>query len=997
MKFARSLAGLLMLASSVATATEPLRFNRDIRPILSDKCFACHGPDAQHAAADLRLDQREAALESGAILPGDAEASELVARIFAEDDDLRMPPPDVHKPLTATERQRLRQWVQQGAEYEAHWAYAPLRPAPENLSPNLVDHFVSKRLQQEQVAAVPAADPATLIRRLSLDLTGMPPTVAEVEAFVADPSPLAYSQLVDRLLESPRYGERMASYWLDLVRYADTVGYHGDQEISQWPYRDYVIRAFNDNLPYDRFIREQLAGDLLPDPTTDQLVASGYNRLNQTTEEGGSQAKEYLAIYFADRVRNVSQVFLGSTLGCAQCHDHKYDPFTAKDFYAFGAFFADLEERGVYSGRGHRPPVMPVPTAEQQRQIDQHQAELQRLHSERQTLRERLLADLSSWQPPPTSEAVWIDDVQPEGRTYSGAWNFVEAADGPVQHGQRSRQQASGDLVQHYFIDADAPVTVSRQTKFYVWVYLDPDDPPQAIMLQLHGGDGKEPSWEHRAVWGGDQIEYGRRKDSWTGYRRMGDLPDTGQWIRLEVDAADVGLATDDDPAAGGGKTFVADGMAFTQFGGRVWWDRAGWHAPPPRIVTDALAVDADQWSAEQRQAVEDYYLATAAPLAEINQQIDQRQRRLEQTKASVATTVISKAVKPRTIRILPRGNWMDDSGDIVQPAVPEFLGQLDVAGRRATRLDLAEWLADPEHPLVARTMVNRLWSLLFGRGICTSVDDFGGQGTYPSHPDLLDALAVEFIESGWDIKHLLRLIVHSDAYRRSSTPTPELIEADPYNDLFARQGRFRLDAEFIRDTALATGGLLVEQVGGPSVRPYQPAGYYAQLNFPRRTYQADTGPKQYRRGLYTHWQRTFLHPMLKAFDAPSREECTALRPRSNTPLQALTLLNDPTFVEAARGFAVRILREGGEDRDRRLRWAYQSVLAQEPSDEIVAVLAEVYAQQRDVYEQSPEAAEQLLATGQSPTPSDLEAAEVAAWTAVARVLLNLHETITRY
>ncbi|QDT68501.1 Planctomycete cytochrome C [Planctomycetes bacterium MalM25] len=983
-------ASSLAVAKPNPDAEGEVRFNRDIRPLLSDRCFACHGPDAENAASGLRLDVAEEALDYGAIAPGEPDESEMIARIESDDHDLVMPPEELHKPLTDEEKALLRRWVAQGAEYEPHWAYTPMRAKPEELTKNLVDHFVEAKLRSEGITPVGAADRVTLIRRLSLDLTGIPPTVEEVESFVSDVSPDAYGRLVDRLLDSPRYGERMASYWLDLVRYADTVGYHGDQEISQWAYRDYVIDSFNENLPYDQFVREQLAGDLLPEATDRQLIASGYNRMNQTTEEGGAQAKEYLAIYFADRVRNTSQVFLGSTLGCAQCHDHKYDPFTIKDFYSFGAFFADLEERGVYYGRGNRPPVLSLPSEDQRRRIEELKPRIASKEAARQKLRDELLAGLDSWRPDEGDEFAWVEDAKAEGRRYHGEWWFVDASSNdPVYSGARSRRQESDRLVQHFFTHAEDAITLSAKTQFFAWVYLDPKNPPDAIMVQFH--DGKD--WSHRVVWGGDQIVYGRDKESWAGYRRKGALPEAGKWVRLEIDPAEIGLKTGGE----GEEPSVVSGMAFTQHGGLAWWDRAGWSQNAPAEVLAAHQTPAEERTEEQAKALTDYFLRTSAEMTEFDQQLENLRAELKEVEASVPTTVVSRSVKPRAIRILPRGNWMDDSGDVVQPAVPEFLGDLDTGDRRATRLDLANWIGSEENPLTARTMANRLWAVLFGRGVCSSIDDFGGQGTYPSDPDLLDALAVEFVESGWDVKHLLRTIANSEAYRRSSRPTPELRENDPYNDAFARQGRFRVDAEVVRDAALAASGLLVERVGGPSVHPYQPAGYYAQLNFPKRTYQSDKGESQYRRALYTHWQRTFLHPMLKAFDAPSREECTAQRARSSTPLQALTLLNDPTFVEAARVFAERILREGGASLRERIVWAYRSVVSHEPEAEIVDALAEVYENHLDEYRANPTAAKQLLSTGLSPAATDLDRAELAAWTGVARTIMNLHETTTRY
>lgn len=977
-----------------ATADEMLRFNRDVRPILTDKCFACHGPDAQTVEGGLRLDLREQAVEdSGAIVPGDAEASEVIARVFAEDADLIMPPPNSHKKLTNAEKKVLARWINEGAIYEQHWAFEPMRPDALDRAESVtmaIDTTIDSKLAELKLSPAETADPVTLIRRLSFDLNGLPPNQTDVESFVRDPSKANYVRLVDQYLNSPRFGERMAVYWLDLVRYADTVGYHGDQNVSQSPYRDYVIRSFNSNKPYDQFVREQLAGDLIPDQDLQTLVASGYNRLNQTTEEGGSQAKEYLAIYFADRVRNVSQVFLGATMGCAQCHDHKYDPYTTRDFYSLGAFFADLDERGVYSARS-RPPMIPVPTAEQQSQIEAIDLKIESLRKQTEPLRQELLRRFAEWEEnelanldqPRLQTTSLVDEAEPTGARLSGEWKFIEP-DFPPHSGKFVRRQASDGLTQHFFEKLPQPVDVETGTRFFSWVYLDPKSPPDAIMLQINDGD-----WNQRKVWGSDAISYGRQTQSNNAYRRAGGLPEIGTWVRLEVDAGEVGLKAGDK----------VNGIAFSQFGGNVYWDEAGVEIDMRRseAFREAIETPASERHPDQTKQLHDTFVAQTEPMQAHLRSIDQLQSSLDAIRKQAPQTVISKAVDPRPIRVLPRGNWMDDSGELVMPAIPEFLGRLEIGDRRATRLDLADWICDPNNPLTARTMANRVWKLLFGRGICQSVDDLGGQGTYPSYPDLLDALAIDFVRSGWDVKQLIRSVVLSDAYQRRSTPTPQQLADDPYNEWFARQGRFGLDAEMVRDTALWISGLLVEQVGGESVRPYQPAGYYAQLNFPRRQYVADQGDAQYRRGLYTHWQRTFLHPMMKAFDAPSREECTASRARSNTPLQALVLLNDPTFVEAARVFAERIMREGGENTEAKIEWAYQIALSR-PIDEAIAMtLRQLFRSHLSHYQRDHDAAIALLSQGNAAADPNLNAAEVAAWASVARVLLNLNESITRY
>ncbi len=834
-------------------------FNRDIRPILSDRCFACHGPDAESVAADLRLDLAEAAVEN-VIVPGDASNSELVRRIFSTDEDEVMPPAELHKPLTDSQKELLKKWIDQGAEYSQHWAYVPLKrdrvldtqtqKEAKGWGVNGIDRLVAQEHAKQRVSPAEPADPITLLRRLSFDLTGLPPTPEEAQAFLSDQSEEGYQAVVDRLLDSPRYGERMAIYWLDLVRYADTVGYHGDQDVSVSPYRDYVIDAFNRNLPFDQFVREQLAGDLLPNPSTRQLVASGYNRMNQTTEEGGAQPKEYLAIYFADRVRNVSQVFMGATVGCAQCHDHKYDPYTAKDFYALGAFFADLEEVGKYDAR-QRPPEIAVPTdAEQQR---------------------------------------------------------LEMLDQQIESATRALENYAASM-----------------------------------------------------------------------------KPTQSEWELALLEKSDAEEKTE-------------DGSDSPQLDSKI----ASSAEKLPEDVAKALQVASDDRKAEDRKLIRDYFFSTdpksAGLLESQNQLLKTRQEVAEQ----IATTVISRSVAPREIRILHRGNWMDESGEVVQPAIPEFLGSLKTEGR-ASRLDLANWLCAEDNGLTARTLANRLWFLMFGRGICTSVDDLGGQGTFPSQPELLDYLAVELVQSGWDIKHVLRLIANSATYRQSSLATADVMAADPYNAWFARQGRFRIGAELVRDNALFVSGLLVEQVGGKSVKPYQPEDYYAQLNFPRRNYVADSGDAQYRRGVYTHWQRTFLHPMLKAFDAPSREECTARRARSNTPLQSLTLLNDPTFVEAARVFAQRTMREGGASVAERIQWAYRAALLREAEPFVVEQLRSVYDSHLAHFRANQADASEFVSVGNSPVDEGLisgerGASELAAWTSVTRVILNLTETITRY
>jgi hypothetical protein len=821
---------------------EKVVFNRDIRPLLSDNCFSCHGPDASHRQADLRLDLRDDAIAAGAIVPGKPAESSLVMRILATDPDEIMPPPESHKKLDDTQKALLARWIEQGAEYQPHWAYVPPVKQPVPGGSNPIDHFLTSRLATVGLALSPEADRRTLIRRLSFDLTGLPPTPEEVDAFVNDQSPDAYDRLIERLLASPHYGERMAIGWLDVVRFADTIGYHSDTPRNVWPYRDYVIKSFNDNKPFDRFTVEQVAGDLLPDATQETRVASCFNRLLLTTEEGGAQPKDYESRMLTDRVRAVGAVWLGQTTGCAQCHDHKFDPITMRDFYSLGAFFADITEPSI----GRVGDGMVVGTPEEHARLAELDAALAEAQKKLAAITPQLDAAQQQWEADIVSYGVTLPELA-EGSQASDA--------------DKKRARQVSDLLK------------------------------------------KEATKRH-----------GHEKTVLQEYFR-------GQVTKLH------------------------------------------------RAEIDGFAA--------AEKARNDFY----GPLAKCL--------------VTVATD------KKRTVRIQPRGNWMDETGEVMKPALPGYLPRspaLDeaAAARELTRLDLAEWLVAKENPLTTRVGMNRLWKQFFGAGLSRVLDDLGAQGEPPLHPELLDWLACEFRDSGWDMKHMVRSIVSSAAYRQSSRTTPQLLAADPFNRELARQAAFRVDAELVRDAALSTSGLLVRTIGGPSVKPYQPDGYWENLNFPKRTYPADAGDKQYRRGLYTWWQRSFLHPSMLAFDAPSREECCAERTRSNIPQQALVLLNDPSYVETARAFAMRIVLEGGDSDDARLAWAWQQALQRLPRVEEMETVLPLLRKHRADYVADAAAAKALLATGFATVPTELDPAEVAAWTHVARVLFNLHETITR-
>ena len=1018
-------AALVVISAGRASAAPRVDFNREVRPVLSDKCFACHGPDTAKVKAGLRLDSRAAAIapaKSGrpAVVPGQPDESELIRRITTPDADDVMPPAQSHKSLTAAEKDQLRRWIAEGAEYRGHWAYQPrVKPA---VSPrtNAIDYLVRTRLAAEGLRPAAPADRRTLARRLSLDLVGLPPKPEAVDAFERDPAPDAYARMVERLLASPHYGERMAIGWLDVARFADTIGYHSDNPRPIWPYRDYVIRAFNANKPFDQFTREQLAGDLLPNPTLEQKVASGFNRLLLTTEEGGAQPRDYEARYLTDRVRAVGAAWLGQTIGCAPCHDHKFDPITARDFYSLGAFFADIKEPAI----GSRGEGLLVPDDAQARELERLEREVARLQKD-------------------------FDGPQPALATAFGDWERSQrdavANDGLWAPLHSARAESSGgatlNIRDDHSVLASGP---TPDTDTYALRFTNP--PPGAIGLRLEAlpddslpakgpgragngnfvvtkivarvlREGAEPrglafrsataTHEQTShveenpykLWSAASAIDGDVKGEHAGWAI---LPHVGepQSMYLAFDAP-LTLAVGEALEVAIQQNHGHEHHTLGRFRIAAATDAEALHAPAVRRVSPELAtilaVPVAQRDPAQAGRVFAEFKARTPALASLRQQLADARKAKSEFEARVPRSlVVERQDPPRTVRILSRGNFLLETGDIVEPALPAFLAPAPPAGRRLTRLELADWLVARDNPLTARVVMNRLWKQFFGMGLSRVLDDFGAQGEAPPHPDLLDWLASEFVDSGWDMKHMVRLIVTSETYRQASTAPREELARDPYNRSLARQGRWRLEAELVRDSALTFAGLLQPTLGGPSFKPYQPDGYWDNLNFPPRTYEADAGSAQYRRGLYVWWQRSFLHPSFAAFDAPSREECAAERNRSNIPQQALVLLNDPIYVEAARGLAVRILRECQGDEPARITWAWQQTLARAPSADELAVVIALLNRHRDDYRKAPEAAAAYLKVGASPVPADLSPAELAAWTEVARTLLNLHETITR-
>ena len=1001
-------------------------FNRDIRPILSDNCYACHGPDAGKRKANLRLDLKQGALADlggyHAIVPGDPAKSELVARITTTNEDDRMPPLKTGKHLTEAQIDTLKRWIAQGAEWQPHWSFIkPERPPlPEIKNKrwprNPIDQFILARLEEENLKPSPEADKATLIRRVTFDLTGLPPTPSEVDAFLADKSPDAYERLVNRLLQSPRFGEHEARYWLDAVRYGDTHGLHLDNERSLWPYRDWVVAAFNRNLPFDQFTIEQIAGDLLPEPTREQKIASGYNRCNVSTSEGGAIDDEFYVRYAVDRTETTGVVWMGLTLGCAVCHDHKFDPISQKEFYELYAFFNNFNEKAMDGNALLPPPMLKLPTAEEEAKLaklNESVAGLEKRIREEAARVEYTEPELEA-KPPPESPAdfVWVDDDFPPGAEVKSDGAPLRVVEGEMAYsGTRALARTDKALAQDYFTKASKPLIVGKGDRLFTHVYLDPADLPKAIMLQFHTGE-----WRHRANWGDeDAIIYGEKGTSQK--LLLGALPKAGEWVRLEVEAEKLDLK----PGA------KIEGIAFTQFGGTVRWDKAGivtkteqedlsgvsqlaWEKQAqarekrdlPKNIEEALKAEVDKRTDEQTKLLREHYIARV--YAPVRATFDPLLKELTATKKehdefdkSIPATMVSEEMeKPRGSFILKRGEY-DKRGDLVQPGVLAVLPPLHAEGE-TNRLDFARWLVSPGHPLTARVTVNRFWQQFFGTGLVKTAGDFGAQGEAPSHPDLLDWLAAEFIGSGWDMKHMLHLMVTSATYRQRSTVTDTLLQVDPQNRLLARGPRFRLDAEMIRDQALYTSGLLVEKMGGRGVRPYQPSGIWEAVGYTTSNtakFEQDHGEALYRRSLYTFWKRTAPPPYLAAFDAPSREKYCTRRERTDTPLQALVTMNDPCYVEAARHLGARMI-EHDHRPDARLAFGFRLVTARQPSSHEKTILNEALKKFLARYQGEGEAAKKLTSVGESPVNEKLEASELAAYTMVANLLLNLDETLNK-
>lgn len=1160
--------------ASPAASAPAVDFDRDIRPILSDNCFACHGPDEAKRKAGFRLDKREDALKpakSGErpIVPGNAGQSELIARITAKDEDDRMPPVATGKKLTDHQIGLLRRWIESGAEWKGHWAFAaPVRSDPPAVRDpawprNDIDRFVLARLEREELKPAPEADRATLVRRASLDITGLPPTVEEVDAFLGDGSPGAYEKLVDRLLASPRYGEHMARYWLDAVRYADTHGYHIDSRRDMWKYRDWVIDAFNTNKRFDQFTIEQLAGDLLPNATIEQKIGTGYVRANMTTGEGGVIEDEYRAKYTFDRVETTGAIYLGMTLVCARCHSHKYDPIEQREYYSLYAFFNQVADPVMDGNKPNPEPFLPVPSPAQSSRLAWLKEHSQRARADLDAPRAKLDAEQKNWQrdwhlsllqgwsdlepeqarslstngaalrigmdrsilaegraaegevfevlyplePGPLS-ALRLELLPRVGSTNSGSGTqsglriaeieaeLVSRANGEEGKPRRlafSLAESDVELASHgvrLAIDGNAetfwqlpavseshlgifllkePVQIGAKTalkirlrqppgetappshfrmgaaqtrelarvlhpqRFSSWHVVgplkakDPDhgldevfEPERKVDLKMKfPGVREEVAWTERGDWedgraallvpdlhGVHGVRYLYRTLTLAKGRPVElDVRADGAfklWIngalaaqRESEASAEEGPVSVTAQLLEGQNEFLLKIVTVQGASSFTFAPDLGSEEGLTSEIAAALCASASDEAPRAAQVKRYFRRQHSREYRKTDNDFVHWQEEKDAIERAIPTTLVAKEdEKPRDTFMLLRGDY-DKKGEKVTPQVPAIFPPLP-PGAPANRLGLAMWLVDKKHPLTARVAVNRLWQQYFGVGIVKTAEDFGVQGERPSDQELLDWLATEFQQSGWDIKHLNRLILTSATYRQSSRTTREQIARDPENRLLARGPRFRMDAEAVRDTALCLSGLLLENERGPSVRPYEPPGLWEAVSFnSSQKYVQDTGPGQYRRSLYTFWKRQSPPPSMLIFDAPSREACTIRRSRSNTPLQALVLLNDPQFVEASRAFGQRIML-GGNTVESRIDYAFRLATARRPDSGEMAVLRRVYQEQLREFQKNDRAVELLLAVGSFKQMAQLDRAELAAWSLIASLLLNLDETITK-
>ncbi len=1054
-RHSRSLFGLTLSGLLAATQPPPtghaaeVSFNRDIRPILSDNCFACHGHDKKQREADLRLDVREDAVRERkgrhVIDPGRPESSALIARITTTDSENLMPPPESNKSLTPEEISLLREWIQQGAAWQDHWSFVPpTRPSVPTAhaarAVNPIDAFILDRLRQEGLQPSEEAQREILIRRVTFDLTGLPPTPEQVDAFVKDDSANAYEKVVDRLLASERYGERMALQWMDAARYGDTSVFHADGPRDMWPWRDWVINAYNHNKPFDEFTREQIAGDLLPDATLDQKIASAFNRNNGTTDEGGVIPEEYRVEYAIDRVQTTSAVWLALTMECGQCHEHKYDPISQKDYYGFFAFFNQSADAGMQTRGGNAPPLVSFFTEGQKAQLADLGRQLASLDREIAARRPVALKNFAAWDskmtkagadavPPPANlvHHFSLDSIE-NGEitdTVNGATGRV--AKGKLAATERERGKPALKLDGKTVVPIDGVKDIDKDTPFTfsAWVRLTKGQTGGPVFARMDVGNsfrgydlwlqGNSVGTHFISSWSGDAIKVVSQEkvpqEKWSHVAVTYDGKMKAAGVKIYIDGKLAKNKVEADSLKNSTITQVPFQIAARSNGGGTKLDvddikifhRALGAEEIKTLDVDPvkqiLAVAADKRSPDQVKLLQNHFLLTEdtsyASLAKRRKSLVARRQKIESSQ--MTTMIMGESSPMRPTYVLNRGMYDAPKKEEVIPAgIPPALGRLP-EGAPANRLGLAQWLTSPDNPLTPRVAVNRYWQMFFGAGIVNTMEDFGSQGEWPSHPALLDWLAVDFVESGWDVKRMIKQIVMSATYRQSSRVTPELKERDPDNRLLARGPRFRLQGEFIRDNALALSGLLVNTVGGPGVKPYQPPGLWNEVSLSGNVrFVADKGRRLFRRSMYTYWKRSAPAPSMIIFDAPSREKCVVKRQRTNTPLQALVTLNDPQFIEASRHLAARILREGGDTDADKLEFAWKLVTARAPSMSKIQTLKDLLDDQLKLFKSEPVKAKQHLEVGDTERDASLDQTQHAAWTVIANLLLNMDEALTR-
>lgn len=997
-----------------AVAAEPIDFDGQIRPILSDNCFFCHGPDHEGRQADLRLDTREGATSGGAIVPGKSGESEILKRMLSTDPEVRMPPPRTNRQITPAQAELIAKWIDQGAEWSEHWSFVkPRRPAvpaihDDNARHNAIDAFVQARLVGTELKPSVEADRARLLRRVTLDLTGLPPTLEELDVYLKDAAPGAYERAVDRLFASPRYGERMVWDWLDAARYADTNGYQGDPTRPMWYWRDWATSAINANQPFDQFSVEQLAGDLLPSPSREQLIATGFHRNHMINGEGGRIAEESRVDYVQDRVETTGTVWLGLTLNCCRCHDHKFDPISQREYYQLAAYFNSIEESGANDAGGLANPVMSLATDEQQQRLQELRSDEQAARQKQTEAEQRVARELPAWE---AEFAAKTSSAAGEGtKSLEIQWKPLKPTSLSAQHGTKLS------------VDEAAVVTASGdnppQEKFSM-LFAPPKETITALRIEALPDDALVNSGPGRADNGNFVLSevimevYGRAidldplrvdfaQDGWPAAHTADGKPATGWAIMPQFGKPHELIIAPRTPQTVPSSEVLTIRLAFEsphvqhvlgKFRVSMTSDRPELVRGMPPAVLAALSKPKDQRSEAEQKAVSDHYVSTHADVIAAKAAADQAKSRREGFERSLPRTMVMRErSQPRETFILVRGAY-DKFGDKVTHGTPSVL-PAPSAETGANRLALARWLMSPEHPLTSRVVVNRIWQTFFGAGLVKTTEDFGAQGEKPSHPELLDWLAVEFVESGWDVKHLQRLIVTSATYRQSSKVSAHAVEQDPENRLYARGPRYRWPSWMLRDQALAVSGLLQEHLGGPPVKGYQPEGIWEEATFGKITYQQDHGPALHRRSLYQFWRR-IVGPTV-FFDVAARQYCAVKVARTNTPLHALTTLNDVSYVEAARVFAERILREGGPTDAERLTLAFRLCTSREPTAAELPVLQRRLGQLRTLYAADAAAVDALLKVGETPVDPSVPRADLAAWTSIGSLLMNLDETLSK-